>query len=394
MLRLLCGLLLLCGSVLAADRNSAVDTPTELDAAINSAESGQIINVGQFPLRDLPTINYSTKPSGPQFVFSDDPEYLRADEGAAVREKVTPGPVRLYLYHVNGTTETAKKITAVIENLGKQQMTVHFTRYAMAGPSGEYYRVGKSAMVQYLKQNSLPADLHIAAGASAVLDPALDSCRVPYNQLIHGIYDFRINQPARITVLQTNPEVDSMTANQRIKAVLSPRSPSGAGRGLYQYSTFEVRNTTETLDSANGAFQLVLADGKTDPWIVGRDSSTQTPAILKGNYGVIYHIRLKRRSSDGRALALLMWNYRTGAKWCDNMACAVEVNKGRFPAGIVQVPGNQTTITGESNASLVQVFPPPAKGQSDEIQITYTPPGASCLPTPLVFVPVDWPRKQ
>jgi len=38
---------------------------------------------------------------------------------------------------------------------------------------------------------------------------------------------------------------------------------------------------------------------------------------------------------------------------------------------------------------LVQLFLPDPNNKVQVIRLTYTPPGASCLPIPLVFIPVE-----
>jgi len=65
------------------------------------------------------------------------------------------------------------------------------------------------------------------------------------------------------------------------------------------------------------------------------------------------------------------------------------VSIGKFKEGIVQLPADKLITRKSPEAILVQVFPPAANGEEQTIRFTYSPPGASCLPTPLVFIPVD-----
>jgi hypothetical protein len=53
------------------------------------------------------------------------------------------------------------------------------------------------------------------------------------------------------------------------------------------------------------------------------------------------------------------------------------------------VPTKEPYLRGSDKAVLLQVYPPVAKGKTADIEITYTPPGASCLPTPLLLVPIE-----
>lgn len=384
----------LCGFLLAMAfkpvYSAPMNVPKTLESAIAVAKPGDIVDMGTFPMADVPLLPYEKKGSGPQFVFSDDPEYFRVPEGAGVREKVKPGVVRLYTYHVNATTDSAKRISTVIENLGDKPLNVRFLRFASTGPSKDYYTVGKTGLVDYFSGRSLPKPLVIAPGEGAPLDAKMDAAAVEYDELVHGFYDFEIDQPARITTLQTGLDVPAVVANKRIMEILPPRNPAGAGRGLYQTSTYDVTTPNGTpYDTAQGAMQVLVADGKHDPWITGTDDSNSTICKLAGNYGVIYNIRIPRTSSDGRGVAVLVWYPPAGAQWCDSLALALQAGKGAYPGGTIHIPAKDTAFGGKTNAGMVQFFPPAPEGKEDTIEIVYSPPGASCLPTPLLLIPID-----
>ncbi|MGC8741211.1 MAG: copper amine oxidase [Candidatus Sumerlaeaceae bacterium] len=367
----------------------SVDLPETLEQRLSHAKPGDIVDVAPFSLDRVTTQSYEKRGGGPPMVFSDDPEYFRVPEGAGVREQVGPGGVRLYVYHVNATTDSAKRISSVIENLGSGPLTVRFRRYASTGPSTDYYKVGKQGLVEYFSGKVPSQTLVIPPGQAAPLDPRMDSAAVKFDELIHGFYDFEIDQPARITTLQTTLDTPAVEANARIKEVLPPRKGSGAGRGLYQTTEFDVSLPGgQIYDTAEGLRQIVLADGKTDPWIKGWDSSRQTSVTLAGNYGVLYHVRFEYTSSDGRALVLGLWYPPSGRQWCEACALAVVVNDGRFKGGIVPLPRTSTIFKGRSSVAVIQVYPPQPASKKGVIELTYSPPGASCLPTPLLLIPV------
>ena len=145
--------------------------------------------------------------------------------------------------------------------------------------------------------------------------------------------------------------------------------------------------TGTAIDTARGLTQLVVADGKRDNWITGLDGSRNGGCILKGNYGVIYRMKLDWVSTDGRDLALMIWNPH--GKSCWGMAAAVKVNAGAFPGGMVKIPSDKPVVVNNTDAVLIQRYPAPPKGTTGTIELTYTPPGAACLPTPILFVPVE-----
>jgi hypothetical protein len=336
-------------------------------------------------LENLPQVAYQTQGDGPQFLISDSPEYFRVPEGAGLREKVEPGVVKLYTYHVNALEDMERKITVVLDNLGEEPMQVRFIRRALAGPDLHYHRVGKQGLQQFFASQPEVQSRTVPAGGSIALDPEAEEIVVKHDELLHGFYEFEISQPGRITVLQTDPETPGPVASARIEKVLPPRQHSGAGRGLFQTSTYQV---TGSLSTAHGPVQLNVADGEQDPWIEGTEHSIAVPAVNKGNYGVIYEIELDYESPDGRAMALMVWNHRSTAQWCGGMANVIRVSEGKFLEGFVDVPTGQIHIQ-DDGLVLLQVFPPPEGGKGT-IRLTYSPPGASCLPTPMVFLPVQW----
>jgi len=363
-------------------------TPDQHNALLH-AEQGTVVKLPGLLSSGahIPRLNYEKIIlPGPQFIISDDPEYIRVPEGIALQEMVTPGRVRLYLYNVNGVQEPrmSRKITVVIKNTGKRNLHLSMLQHASQPPGKDYLTIGKKGLADFFASVPDPEIRTISPGDAVPLDPRLESQSVEYDELVHGIYEFVVDQPAQISVIQTSPQTSGPQALAVIKEVLPPHNKSGAGRGLYGVSNYQV-NVQQTYDTKDGPAQLIVADGSRDPWIVGRDMTTGQQMKDVGNYGVVYHINIPWKSTDHKALALVTWNPGCGA-----MTASMIVSKGKFPEGIVQLPGDGMAVGDFSHAGLlVQLFLPDTAGEEQTIHMTYSPPGASCLPTPLVFIPVD-----
>ncbi len=342
--------------------------------------------------RDLPALPVTISDDhGPQFLFSDKPEYFYLGDGISMQEEVKPGVVRLYLYHVPQPAAGPKTISAVIENLGKKPMKLRFLRRAFPTPGKNYHQVGKTGLIEYFSSKPETSSRLIPAGGRAVLDPKLDATTVTTDQLVHGFYEFEINQPARVTVFQRDPKQSSLEAIDTLTKLprdIPGRIADGAGRGLFLTSNFKVTGEKGfVFDTTNGPMRLLLADGRRDLCIQGRDSIAHLDSVTNsGNYGVMYHIRLKWRSSDGRGLALLVTRRGGNSTYCNGQAGAVEVNKGVWPGGIVAIPTGRVSYGNPGEMVVIQKFAPP-KWRTGEIEITYSPPGASCIPTPILLVP-------
>lgn len=360
--------------------------------AIREAKQGSIVQLPDFLTEKFPNIDYQKIVlPGPQFIISDDPEYIRVPETIALKEKVQPGTVRLYVYNVNGVKEPKKietKITAMIKNTGTAPMHIRMLRYSSQPPSTNYYLIGKNGLADYFAATPQKIVRTVKPGEAIPVDEKLEKNIVKYDELVHGFYEFVIDQPGEISVLQTDPKTPSAKALARIKTV-ETSAHKNAGRGVFGVSNYLVK-TDSVYDSKNGVATIVVADGVKDPWVVGIDGSTGAVAKLAGNYGVMYHIEMKWKSTDGKGLALLTWNSRAGNnKWCGGMANTMMVSDGKFKEGVIQLPADKLLTKAAPEAILIQVFPPAKNGEEQTIKLTYSPPGASCLPTPLVFVPID-----
>ena len=384
---LLLGALLLGWATLKAQTFSPA-----LNKALVTTAQGYTVELPGFLTEKMPQVGYQKIVlPGPQYIISDDPEYIRVPESIALREAVQPGTVRLYVYNVNGVKEPAKidrKITAVIKNTGTAPMRLRMLKYSSQKPSTNYYLCGKQGLADFFASRPESKVRIVKPGEAIAIDEKLEQYVAKYDELVHGFYEFVIDQPGEISVLQTDPKSPGPKALGQIRRIENSRH-TNAGRGLFGVSNYLVK-TDSVWNTANGAATLMLADGQKDPWVVGKDGSTGELARLAGNYGVMYHIEMKWKSTDGKGLALVTWNSRAGDnKWCGGMANTVVVSEGKFPGGIVQLPTNKLITKAAPEAVLVQVFPPAKNGEEQTIKLTYSPPGASCLPTPLVFIPVD-----
>ncbi|MGN6507864.1 MAG: copper amine oxidase [Chitinophaga sp.] len=383
---------LLLACTLASLGAQAQELKPGLNNTILRTKQGSIIELPDLLTEKIPDIAYrKVVMPGPQYLIADDPEYIRVPEGIALQESVQPGAVRLYVYNVNGVKEPAKidrRITAVIRNTGKEVMHIRMLKYASQKPSANYYQIGKQGLADYFASKPQRRIRTVKPGQAIAIDEQLEKNVVKYNELVHGFYEFVIDQPGEISVIQTDLETTGPDALKRIANIIPPKGQN-AGRGVFGVSNYRVI-TDSVYDTKNGTMEIVLADGDKDPWVEGKMQGRPGVARLAGNYGVMYEIEMKWKSSDGKGLALVTWNARSGNnQWCAGMANTMIVSKGKFDEGIIQLPSDRLVTKAAPEAVLIQVFKPAANGEEQTIRLTYSPPGASCLPTPLVFIPVD-----
>ncbi len=370
----------------------------ERDHTLSTARPGQVVRLDPALLDEkaTPVLDVRRRPiDGPALLLSDKPEYFRTGDGIALRERVEPGRVRLYVYHVPDPNAEAKVISAVIENLGDAPLMLLFDKHAFPEPSGAYHHIAKSALRAYFDEPPPAMIKTLMPGQRMPIDETMDATVVGKDDLVHGLYEFRINQPAEVTVFERDPDQDSRSVIDglpELPRVLEGFHPSGAGRGRFDTADFEVAPADDgyVYDTAEGPTQIILADGQRDPWVRGVDSlSGLQDGENKGNYGVFYRLRVPWRSGDGRGLAVVVYNARAAAQWCGRQYVVVRVNEGVFPGGTVAAPEEATTYGGPPEAALLQRYEPGADGAGGTLELTFSPPGACCLPAPILLIPYE-----
>ncbi len=380
----------------AAAPASSRPAETALATILRDARPGDVLKLPASigPLADIPHMPLHRRAANdsPQLLFSDDPEYFRGGNGIALQEEVNPGRVRLYVYHVPATGTGPKTITAIIENRGPQPMRFRMLRSAFPKPGKDYHRIGKAGLTAWFdaRPEAEVRARSLLPGERVPIDPIMDAASAADDELVHGLYEFEINQPARISVLQREPGEDSANVLDTLPKpppVLAGHEAAGAGRGLFSSSNIDVTPAGFVLDPAKGPLQLVVADGQTDPWIRGRDGITGSQTRNQGNYGVMYRIRLRRVGSSaarGKGIAVFMAHGFVQSKWCGHVAAAVQINGRTVP-----LPTRKYSFEAFPTAALIATLPPLAGGATEDIEILYSPPGASCLPTPILFIPYE-----
>jgi hypothetical protein len=315
------------------------------------------------------------------------PEYLHDHNGLCLAEKVSAGLCRLYIYHVPGTTNSSRTVTAVIENLSSRPLAVRFTHYSFVRPGTDYSVMGVEGLMQYFTGQWLPPPFSVAPAGKMVLDQKLDETVAADPALVHALYEFELDGPARICVLQRDTNQSSTEMAGQLPP-LPRKQPGGAGRGLFPNADLAISNAPGcVIDTTNGVQRLLLADGSSDPWVLGTDALEANMIVTnKGSYGVIYHISLAYASSDGRSLAILIGapGGRRGGEARPRVA--LKISGGLWPGGWVSLTGGGS-VRQRGATAVAQVLPPPPRGATNVVEMIYSPPGGSSLPTPIFFAP-------
>ena len=379
------------------------------DRVLHQSRSGDIIRLDPSDpaaaSSGIPRIPWVKKPNGNgvQLLLSDMPETLTSSQGICMQGRVKPGLVRLVIYHVSKASDGPKVITPIVRNLGATTAHINFTRYGSSAVRQSYEVLAKNVMRDFMLGTVVPDALTLGKGDTKALDPYLDRTATEDPILVFAMYEFNIDQPAELTVLQKEAPPSRSSATALASIMDGPGATSkdrfalgkwGAGRGLFEGVDWDVSpaDPSFVLDTVMGPRSLLLADGKVDGWLHGgvdRTNGGEVQAGNEGNYGTFYHVRIPYSTSDGQGWAVLALNTRAidTPSICQNMTLVVKVD-GRVVAVPSEEAGAATPLLGPPpQAGILQLLPVLQKGKLGVVDLWYTPPCASCLPAAIAFVP-------
>ncbi len=379
------GPVILCGTA-----SAQVQPPEGLQQDILANPPGAVISLGGYAPPFGAILNPATNqldlvPGG--LLYSDCPEYFKGF-GVLYSGTFDPGPVRVYLYHVNDISPaTSARLTATVENLGEETATVEFTRKSLPGPSLNYLAVGREAGELFYTDGPLPPTITLPPGEAAVLDPVLDATTMSRGQLISAKYDLVTDQPVRITSLALPAGTETLAELHGAEAL-----PNDDQFRQGTFTHWGKRNASPyTIRTGDGTKRLRIADGAffaNDPPIPGLDEQRGVETTLPGNFGVTYEMEALVTHDDGRRLALLV-NPR-GGTYGGYFRTTYPADTGE-PAGQL-APTPALAVASSSDAAIIAKLP--LLAGENMLRLEFIPAGASNLPIEILLVPFDDPDAE
>lgn len=351
-------------------------TPTQLQTDLNAAAQAAVISLSGVNPISCPEVSMSQTWAGGKLIFSDSPETptvrgkLYYDETLTATEGANYN--RVFLYHVNGMSKNKMKFTVLIKNRGTSSATLTKQKIGTAGPTTSYAYAGKLGYHRWLLSTAA-APMNVAAGAWARLDTTFDAVQASANNLMHGIWDYSINQPHTVLICALNATDDPVS----VCPTLGLLARDTHQRGTFPYAD-KVYDASATIDTAYGIQQFPLAGGTTnDTNAVGVDRTDGTNMTLAGNYGVNYRMHLSSSYSDGKKLGWLI-NPRGGG-W----GGAIWAMPGILAGGKFLIPDGSGTSSDNTKGSVA------GKYQSGHTApwFQFMPTGGSSFPVRFVAVP-------
>jgi hypothetical protein len=310
------------GAPIAYSRTRCPGTPPAVPGGLVSAASvatrGDVLSLDGIaePSSPCAPVNVCVPTDAPVLVFSDDPE-SPASDGVLYADVIGPGRYRAYVYHTNGGSGL-RKFPAVLLNQGASPVHANVGPTGIAGPSSDYVEVGKQAVSAWLT-SAKTTSLVVPPGERALLDADLDAVHAGPGDLAHGIVDFSLDGPVKISVVSVPSTADATV----VTAGLSLLSSDGMHvRGSFPGAAIELESSAP-MDGA-GVRHIDLGGNVTDLTLTGHDYVDGTTVALAGDYGVPYAIRFVLATNAALVVA------PQGGPWG---------GVARLPAGLDAPPG-------------------------------------------------------
>ncbi|SDT33520.1 Copper amine oxidase N-terminal domain-containing protein [Paenibacillaceae bacterium GAS479] len=269
-------------------------TITITDEELYSAEEfgllfapvGEKIRVDGAHVKDVPKLSYEFSSEPFKMFRSNSPE-LWTSEGIAFDDQFE-GKVRL-LFHNKNTLGYNVKMYLAVTNEGYQTARFGVKATGTGGPDVSEIRTGKLSTTRYLTalNNDVPETFtDIKPGATQLVLPEISTTPIKPGLVYSAYADVSSNQNLRIRVVVVAEGKDPLKEIESLSLLPSD--------GTHARGSFNNTNRDILIDGVRGekAEQVVLGDNVQDPYLDGYDSSDGSLQLNRGNFGVLYKMRV------------------------------------------------------------------------------------------------------
>jgi hypothetical protein len=308
-----------------------------------------------------PSLSPERQDEATPLILSDSPE--TPDRSGLVYEETVSGTARIVAHHLNAMAGPAR-LLVLATNLEPAPVEVQAYRLGETSATRIVATLGQASLLDFLTSGgrdrlrlgpggaaALYASPGLAPGAGLNLMADLETTgrvQLSFFFLEEGLFPPGAALPP-LTALRSLPVLE----------------PDGRHiRGTFPGAVRRLRlDLAAALREGGAAARLILCDGQSDPALAGRDALTGKPAVLAGNYGATYLIRLENAGGTVGAIVPRGGPY----------SGAIRVN-GAYMA----LPENGVLLRNDAPLVLYR-DPPPV------VEFEFVPASGSFLPVNLVF---------
>ena len=211
-------------------------------------------------------------------IMSDSPEVVKAE--GILYQAEAKGIGRILFHHLNETKE-AKRLVIMAENKSSQKQLLTIEKSSIEGPAYHILHTGERVLTNYLQHAHTkyyffePHEKRILVDTSPL--------KWQPKQVVSGLLDFKTQEEMVFTVL----------VGHKGEALEAFESKSYLARDKEPRGTFDHLDYTYAIHlKEKGAFKWGIGEKEMD-FEKGKDSITGEEVINWGNYGVLYHLKIK-----------------------------------------------------------------------------------------------------
>jgi hypothetical protein len=327
----------------------------EMQYNLKNPLPGEIVNLNEINPSTMPIFeNYTRKDSDTTLLLSDSPESVYED-GILYQDKVS-GSVRLMYYHRNGS-QNVKKLCVLAVNNDSTNIKIKITKSGIGGPSESEAAAGRAAVIRYLS-SSENKEIELEPGKIVVFSE--NEYKLKPNQNICGIIDLYAEGNVTFYFVMVGEKRDAINELYALMPLKKDMHQRGTFKGADRYYSVELMNMDQK--------KMPVVDNMFDKKAQGIDALTNEMVFDKGNYGIMYYIKVYTARNVG-----IFTNPRGGSYMG---ACVL-------PDGAVyKIP--EFSITSQTQAVMNMVVK-----RGEEKEFSFMPSGPSNLPIALLFIPFE-----
>lgn len=320
-------------------------------------------------------VQVQVKSSGPTLLFSDSPEQI-TKQGVIFKDTVQ-GHVRIFLHHQNVLYDPIK-LAVILRTPAGSTAKVTLGKKGVGTPNDDVFAAAKESQKKYFSEKITEEDPFLLQDYQH-LELLTESKKatagwiVKPEELLTGYLEFHAANPVLVTIVACQPSDSSVEAAEKMPLLPMDEHPL---RGQYPKAdlTYTIPQVIN-LDQGQ-VYGLTLAQDN-NYYLQGKDPVMGKATRDFGNYGVIYTVKYKVKSSRPYSLSL----NPAGGEFA-----GVGLLQDEDTLRLIGLPKGRNTTVGKHHSDALYTFAT-YKG-SDEVKVSrfiWSPPGASCLPIKILW---------
>ena len=295
-------------------------------------------------------------------MMSDSPESVKA-VGILYRDTLS-GTGRILIHHCNDFTEEDnlaenKRLVLMAENKTDTPASFILSNRIIKGPSEDTLFVGQQLLYAFLKGDGYNSYTLNPGEKMYIYDSG--NRKWGKNQLISGKADFQIDGKITFTVAA----IGKNTAMNEIELL------PNLAKDVHPRGTFNTTDIYQKIDLIDDEpVKLLLGKGD-DEWAQGYDAITGEAVKNRGNFGIVYHLKITAKHDTGVILNPRGGIFRGAVKW-DGNKVYLTPSKGFFSGH-----NSKAVMIGNLKAGETRT-------------LEYVLPNGSASPVLIGFIPSDY----